>query len=109
MDFSTYQKLSRRTAVYPDLGANLAYPTLGLNGEAGEVAEIIKKLYRDHGGDLDEATREALAKELGDVLWYVAAICAEANLDMQSVAKHNVEKLADRQTRDVLHGSGDER
>jgi NTP pyrophosphatase (non-canonical NTP hydrolase) len=109
MDFSTYQNLSRRTAVYPDLGANLAYPTLGLNGEAGEVAEIVKKLYRDRGGILDASTRKALAKELGDVLWYVAAICAEANLDMQSVAELNVEKLADRQSRDVLHGSGDNR
>ena len=109
MDFAAYQQLARRTAVYPNRGANLAYPTLGLNGEAGEVAEIIKKLDRDRGGELDETVRAKLSKELGDVLWYVAALCAEANLDMQAVAEKNVQKLADRQARDVLHGSGDDR
>ena len=109
MDFSEYQQLARRTAVYPNRGTNLAYPALGLNGETGEVAEIIKKLYRDQAGVLDENTRYQLAKELGDVLWYVAALCAEADLDMQAVAENNVKKLADRQARDMLHGSGDDR
>ena len=109
MDFSAYQQHARRTAVYPNQGANLAYPTLGLNGEAGEVAELVKKLYRDRGGKLDETIRAKLSKELGDVLWYVAALCAEADLDMQVVAENNVTKLADRQARDVLHGSGDDR
>jgi NTP pyrophosphatase (non-canonical NTP hydrolase) len=109
MDFATYQALARQTAVYPDQGTNLAYPALGLNGEAGEVAEIVKKLYRDRGGELDESIRARLSKELGDVLWYVAALCAEASLDMQAVAENNVKKLADRQARDVIHGSGDDR
>jgi NTP pyrophosphatase (non-canonical NTP hydrolase) len=109
MDFETYQARAQETAIYPDRGANLAYPALGLNGEAGEVAEIVKKVYRDHGGLLEPEKREALKKELGDVLWYVATLCAEAGLSMDDVAGHNIEKLTDRLKRDVLHGSGDTR
>lgn len=109
MDFVTYQELAGKTAIYPDRGTNLAYPALGLNGEAGEVAEIVKKTYRDHDGHLEPDRREALQKELGDVLWYVAALCAESGLSMDAVARQNIDKLADRQTRDRLHGSGDNR
>ncbi len=109
MDFETYQDLAGKTAIYPDRGANLAYPALGLNGEAGEVAEIVKKVYRDARGRLSPERREALQKELGDVLWYVAALCAEAGLSMDQVARQNIDKLSDRQTRDMLHGSGDNR
>jgi NTP pyrophosphatase (non-canonical NTP hydrolase) len=108
-DFDAYQELAMSTAVYPQRGNNLAYPALGLNGEAGEVAEKVKKILRDKGGLLDEETRQALKKELGDVLWYVAAMCSEAGLSMAEVAEHNISKLRDRQTRAVLHGSGDER
>ena len=89
MDFSEYQQLARRTAVYPNRGTNLAYPALGLNGETGEVAEIIKKLYRDQAGVLDENTRYQLAKELGDVLWYVAALCAEADRQSEDTGAGN--------------------
>ena len=108
-DFDVYQELAMSTAVYPQRGNNLAYPALGLNGEAGEVAEKVKKVLRDKGGLLDEETRLALKKELGDVLWYVAAMCSEAGLSMGEVAEHNISKLRDRQNRAVLHGSGDER
>ena len=109
MDFDTYQQLAMRTAVYPHRGSNLAYPALGLNGEAGEVAEKVKKILRDKDGLLDEESRQAIKKELGDVLWYIAAMCTETGLSMAEVAETNIAKLHDRQQRDVIHGSGDER
>ena len=68
MDFNRYQKLSRRTAVHPHQGKNFIYPTLGLTGEAGEVAEKVKKIIRDHHGRLDNKIRQDLLLELGDVL-----------------------------------------
>ncbi|RPI27241.1 MAG: hypothetical protein EHM70_18095 [Chloroflexota bacterium] len=109
LNFDEYQKRAWRTAVYPNCGTNLTYPVLGLNGEAGEVAEKYKKVLRDKGGVVDETTRAALAKELGDVLWYVAAACSELGLSMDEVAQANLEKLNDRKDRGMLHGSGDER
>jgi NTP pyrophosphatase (non-canonical NTP hydrolase) len=107
--FSEYQRLSRETAVYPQLGDNLVYPALGLCGEAGETAEKIKKAMRDDGGVLTDERREAVAAELGDVLWYVAQLATEAGLDLEEIADANLEKLASRQQRSVLHGSGDNR
>ena len=82
MLLSDYQSRSRATAVYPSAGDNLLYPTLGLCGEAGEVAEKIKKMVRDDDGVLSDERRAALSKELGDVLWYVAQIATEADLDL---------------------------
>jgi NTP pyrophosphatase (non-canonical NTP hydrolase) len=109
MELSDYQERSRATAVYPGAGANLLYPTLGLCGEAGEVAEKIKKMVRDDAGVLSPERREALAKELGDVLWYVAQLATEAGLDLDAVAAGNLDKLLSRRERDVLRGSGDDR
>ncbi len=109
MDFTTYQQHARKTAVYPNLGNNLAYPVLGLCGETGEVAEKVKKIFRDKGGVLDVQAIAELEKEIGDVLWYLAALCTELGLDFTEVARKNVEKLASRQQRNVLQGSGDNR
>jgi NTP pyrophosphatase (non-canonical NTP hydrolase) len=109
MRISEYQELSRRTATYPGAGDNLVYPTLGLAGEAGEVAEKVKKLLRDDGGVMSEERREALAGELGDVLWYVAQVATEAGLDLEEIAQANLDKLLSRQRRGVLSGSGDSR
>ena len=109
MRFSDYQRLSRETAVYPDLGNNLAYPALGLCGEAGETAEKVKKAMRDDGGTLTEERRTAIAAELGDVLWYAAQLATEAGLELEEIAVGNLEKLASRRDRSVLHGSGDTR
>jgi NTP pyrophosphatase (non-canonical NTP hydrolase) len=106
---SDYQARSRATAVYPGAGANLLYPTLGLCGEAGEVAEKVKKLVRDDAGVLTDERRTALSKELGDVLWYVAQLATEADLDLDDIAAANLEKLLSRRRRDVLQGSGDDR
>jgi NTP pyrophosphatase (non-canonical NTP hydrolase) len=107
--FSEYQERSRATAVYPDAGSNIVYPALGLCGEAGETAEKVKKAIRDDGGTLTEERRDAIAAELGDVLWYVAQLATEAGLDLEEIAEANLEKLASRQERAVLHGSGDDR
>lgn len=109
MDFATYQKQSRVTAVYPNVGDNIVYPTLGLTGEAGEVAEKVKKIIRDHGGVMTDDTRAAIAGELGDVLWYVAQIATELGLSLDDVARGNVEKLSSRARRGVIGGSGDNR
>ena len=109
MLLSDYQARSRRTATYPDAGENIVYPTLGLAGEAGEVAEKVKKLLRDDGGVLSEERRAALAGELGDVLWYVAQVATEAGLELEEIAQANLDKLLSRQQRGVLSGSGDQR
>ncbi len=108
MELSEYQHLSRRTAAYPR-AARLAYPALGLAGEAGEVAEHVKKAIRDDDGTVSDDRRRALAQELGDVLWYVAQLASELGLDLEDVAQGNLDKLLSRQRRGVLSGSGDER
>ncbi len=109
MDFIEYQKKSRKTAIYPGAGKNYIYPTLGLAGEAGEVAEKIKKAIRDDGGKISDETKDAVKKELGDVLWYVSQIAAELDLLLDDIAKSNIEKLSSRMKRGKLKGSGDNR
>ncbi len=108
MDFNEYQRRSRQTAEYPR-DAWLAYPALGLAGEAGEVAEHAKKAIRDDGGTLTDERRLAMSKELGDVLWYVSQLATELDLELADIAAANLEKLLSRQRRGVLSGSGDDR
>lgn len=108
MTFNEYQLLAGTTAIYPREVA-LMYPTLGLVGEAGEVAEKVKKLLRDAKGEVTPEFKESLKKELGDVLWYLSAICTDLQLTLEDVAQANYNKLQDRQQRNVLHGSGDNR
>ncbi|HTX89679.1 MAG TPA: nucleoside triphosphate pyrophosphohydrolase family protein [Anaerolineales bacterium] len=109
MDFSEYQTKSRKTAGYPAIGHPVIYPTLGLTNEAGEVAGKIKKIFRDKGGVIAEADREALKGELGDVLWYLAQVCTELDLTLEEVAEHNIAKLYSRLERGVISGDGDNR
>ena len=109
MDFDKYQKAARTTAIYPDLGNNPVYPALGLAGEAGEVCENIKKMIRDDGAELTDARRDAVVKELGDVLWYAAQLATEIGVSLGTVAETNIAKLADRKRRDVIRGDGDDR
>jgi NTP pyrophosphatase (non-canonical NTP hydrolase) len=109
MDLRSYQERSRQTALYPQVGSNPVYPTLGLCGEAGEVADKIKKVLRDRDGLFDAAIREDLRLELGDVLWYVAQLASELDLDLEDIAEANLAKLASRAARNVIAGSGDRR
>ena len=109
MEFSEYQQLSRRTATYPRAGEDMTYPALGLCGEAGEVAEKVKKTLRDDGGVLSDDRRDALSRELGDVLWYLSQLATEAGLDLEAIAAENLDKLFSRLERGVLRGSGDDR
>ena len=109
MDFNTYQKNARLTAQYPNLGSNYIYPTLGLVGEAGEVAEKVKKVIRDKNGIFDDTSKIGIKKELGDVLWYIANLCTELNFNMEDVALQNLEKLKLRAAKGVISGSGDDR
>lgn len=108
MELSDYQRRSRRTAEYPR-EAWLAYPALGLAGEAGEVAEHAKKAIRDDAGEVTDGRRAAIARELGDVLWYAAQLASELGLELDAIARENLEKLLSRQRRGVLSGSGDNR
>ena len=109
MDFTEYQSKSRTTANYPSIGHPVIYPTLGLSSEAGEVAGKIKKIFRDKGGVIGAAEREALKGELGDVLWYLAQVCTELDLSLDDVAGHNLEKLFSRLERGKIGGDGDNR
>src|SRR3984957_17687805 len=108
MDLSEYQRQSRRTAEYPR-EAWLAYPALGLAGEAGEVAEHAKKAICDDEGKGNDEGRAAVSKELGDVLWYGAQLASELDLSLDDIARQTLEKLFSRQARGVLSGSGDDR
>jgi len=107
MDFQAYQVQSRATARYPNAGSNPIYPTLGLCGESGEVADKVKKVIRDQGGEFSAEVIEGLKLELGDVLWYVSQLASELGLDLDQVAQANLDKLASRAARNVLSGSGD--
>ena len=109
MDFKTYQRKARLTAQYPNLGSNNIYPTLGLVGEAGEVAEKVKKVIRDKKGIFDDESKKEIKKELGDVLWYLSNLCTEFDFDLEDVAKQNLEKLKLRASRGKISGSGDNR
>ena len=109
MDFKKYQKLSRRTAIYPNRDKDFVYPVLGLVGEAGEVAEKIKRVFREKNGIIDEETKTAVQKELGDVLWYLAQLATVLGLSLDQIASDNIAKLSARKNRGTLKGSGDSR
>ena len=104
------ERIVRVTAKYPGFGeGNLAYPALGLNGEAGEVAEKVKKIMRDKDGVVSGDDVTQIQKELGVVLWHIGAMCLELNISLQSVLDANAEKLLSRLVRGKLSGSGDDR
>lgn len=107
MTLNEYQQAALRTAIYPTDRA-IVYPVLGLTGEAGEVADKVKKVIRDRGGDFaDAALRKQIALELGDVLWYAATLARDLGYSLDEVAAMNVEKLESRARRGAIHGEGD--
>lgn len=108
MTLNEYQEAAERTAIYPK-EAKLLYPVLGLAGEAGEVAGKVAKIYRDDKGELTKEKREAIIAELGDCLWMISAAATDLNVNLESIAKQNLEKLASRAERGVIHGDGDKR
>lgn len=103
MTFDEYQDQAVTTAIYKS-EHQLTYPAMGLANEAGEVLGKVKKIMRDGVYD-----RNAIAKEVGDVLWYAAALCRDLNVSMSDVAQMNLDKLRSRQERGTLQGNGDER
>lgn len=109
LSLNYYQKQSQSTAKYPNIGNNTVYPVLGLCGEAGEVAEKIKKIQRDKNGVMSDEDRQEIAKELGDVLWYISAMSNELDMSLQEIAEINLTKLFSRRERGVISGNGDNR
>ena len=109
MECDDYQRAALRTARAKDAPDEFMHLVLGLVGEAGEIAEKVKKLVRDKNSDLAQLDLDDMASELGDVLWYVAVLANFLDLSLDDVAQRNVDKLADRRRRAVLGGSGDRR
>ncbi|HPT08158.1 MAG TPA: nucleoside triphosphate pyrophosphohydrolase family protein [bacterium] len=109
MTFKEYQDLAKTTAIYPNIGNNYIYPTLGLASETGEVTGKIKKVIRDNDGIINSEKKEEIMKELGDVLWYLAQLSTELKIDLDEVASNNLEKLKSRLGRNCIQGSGDNR
>lgn len=130
MNFDEYQKATEETANYPSIGKIFIYPTLGVNGETGEladkvikilaklvkyhnssaaIAERMKKLMRDKNGLVTEEEKDGIKKELGDILYYTARIATEFGIDLKNVATTNIEKLRSRKSRGKISGCGDNR
>lgn len=114
MDIELYQTLARRSALEVDAdavraNATLIYHTIGLAGETGEFADKVKKMIRDSHGVIDDATKQSMVKELGDILWYMSAVCDALGMSMDDVARVNLAKTDSRVTRGVINGTGDDR
>jgi NTP pyrophosphatase (non-canonical NTP hydrolase) len=123
LTFDTYQTQAETTAIYLDkvrakYGDEIpepVYKILGISyaanglGEVGEIQGKVKKLIRDAGGEISEDSIKEIGKEIGDVLWYVAAMCKELNLNMGEIAQGNLDKLKSRKERGVIEGAGDNR
>lgn len=104
-----YQQAALRTARGRDQKDELFHLLLGLCGEAGEIAEKMKKIVRDKQSDFDGIDTEDMKKELGDVLWHIAVLADYFDISLEDVATTNVAKLASRLERGVIGGSGDNR
>jgi NTP pyrophosphatase (non-canonical NTP hydrolase) len=108
MNFDEYEEKAMQTAMeYGDQALN--YGGLGLASEAGEVAGKLKRVIRDDNNSLTPEMKETLKKELGDVLWYLNFLAVQLGIPLKEVAQANIDKLKDRQTREVIKGEGDER
>ncbi len=110
MTFDDYQKQALTTAIAnPDPLMDTTIWVMGISGEAGEVLEKWKKIVAYRGGQITDDDKAELAKELGDVVWYVAVLAHNLGLSLDDIMQQNVQKLADRKSRGVQKGSGDNR
>ncbi|HEY5442112.1 MAG TPA: nucleoside triphosphate pyrophosphohydrolase family protein [Candidatus Saccharimonadales bacterium] len=110
MTFDEYQKQALTTVISSsDAFKDSLHWVLGINGEAGEVAEKVKKIIRDKNGVISKQDKAELAKELGDVLWYLAVFAHDLGFSFDDIAGDNLEKLQSRKARGVLGGAGDNR
>ena len=111
MTLNDYQEAAMltRTADTYDEHNLIVYPTLGLTGEAGETADKVKKVLRDNKGDFSEERKKEIALELGDTMWYAAALAKDLGYRLEDICMMNIRKLEDRKKRNKIHGSGDER
>ena len=105
-NMNNYQMQARKFAIYPDR-MKIVYPALGLAGEAGEVSDKVKKIYRD--GRDDAQFKGEIAKEIGDVLWYCAALADDLGFTLQQIAEMNIYKLKSRRAQGKIQGDGDNR
>jgi NTP pyrophosphatase (non-canonical NTP hydrolase) len=108
MELNDYQKAALATAIYPQ-EKKIIYPLIGLAGETGEVADKIKKEIRDRDSEFGTDSRREIAKEIGDVMWYLASLANDLGYTLDEIAKMNIEKIQSRRHRDKIHGDGDNR
>lgn len=110
MTLEEYQQRALTTVISSDDEfKDLLHWVLGINGEAGEVAEKIKKIIRDKNGEVSDEDKTELAKEIGDVLWYLAVLAHHLGFSFDDIAQQNLDKLKSRKQRGVLGGTGDNR
>ena len=107
-DLDMYQQVAKTTAIYPREQA-IIYPTLGLTGEAGEVANKVKKIIRDGTNKNNENLVQEISAEIGDCLWYISVLADDIGVKLSDIANRNLEKLANRKEKGTIHGSGDDR
>ena len=107
-DLDMYQQVAKTTAIYPREQA-IIYPTLGLTGEAGEVANKVKKIIRDDGYKNNESLVQEISAEIGDCLWYISVLADDIGCKLSDIANANLVKLANRKEKGTIHGSGDKR
>ncbi len=110
MTLDEYQKQALTTVIATNSEfRDMLHWVLGINGEAGEIAEKVKKIIRDKGGEVSEQDKLDMAKEVGDVLWYLAVFAHHLGIPLETIAQQNLDKLQSRKARGVLQGSGDNR
>lgn len=104
-----YEEFMQTSKDYPVDKLSITYPALGLNGEAGEVAEKVKKCWRDNGGVFTDEINKAILKELADVLWYIWACADDMGYSLEDVILTSMKKVKERQETNTVHGNGDDR
>lgn len=109
MQLSEYQEKSKRYIIDAPKTNPFTHWTLGLVGEAGEIANHGHKLFRDHNGSFKPEVQKEIAKEIGDTLWYLSQVASSLNLSLDEIAQQNLDKLESRLKRNVIVGEGDNR